>query len=188
MPPPNGGAPEQVARQEIDKLLGDAGWVIQSRDEINLSAGRGIAIQEFKLAEGFGYADYVLFVDEEPLGTLKAKPLGHSLGGTEPRVQKYASGLPSDLKAPVLRPPFLYHSTGADTRFINLLDPDPRTRRLVQNRIHEPETLAEWLTASPLPSGLRNVGGNLSPRAGAGKPSPRHFAPERTPVLASDAT
>jgi type I restriction enzyme R subunit len=151
MSPSGGSGPEQFAREEIDKLLTEAGWIVQSRDEINLSADRGIAIREFRLAEGFGYADYLLFVDERPVGALEAKPLGHSLGGVEPQVQKYASGLPSELTAPVLPLPFLYLSTSTDTRFINLLDPDPRTRKLVQNRIHRPETLAEWLHASPLP-------------------------------------
>jgi hypothetical protein len=33
---------------------------------------------------------------------------------------------------------------------MNLLDPDPRTRKLVQNHIHRPETLAEWLAEKPL--------------------------------------
>jgi len=150
VPPTGGSGPEQVARQEIDKLLAEAGWVVQSRDEINLSAGRGIAIREFRLADGFGFADYLLFVDEHAVGALEAKPLGHSLGGVEPQVQRYASGLPSGLAAPVLPLPFLYLSTGADTRFINLLDPDPRTRRLIQNHIHRPETLAEWLHATSL--------------------------------------
>jgi len=56
--PPGGSSPEQFARQEIDKLLTEAGWIVQNRDEINLGAGRGIAIREFRLAEGFGYADY----------------------------------------------------------------------------------------------------------------------------------
>ncbi len=149
--PPGGSGPEQAAREEIDRLLSEGGWIVQSRDEINLSAARGVAIREFKLAEGHGYADYLLFVDEKAVGVLEAKPQGHTLGGVEPQVQRYASGLPSGLEAPVLPLPFLYLSTGADTRFINLLDPDPRTRRLIQNHIHRPETIAEWLSAAPLP-------------------------------------
>jgi type I restriction enzyme, R subunit len=149
---PSGGAgPEQVAREAIDRLLKEAGWIVQSRDDINLSAGWGVAIREFKLTEGFGYADYLLFVDGEAVGVLEAKPQGHTLGGVEPQVQRYASGLPAGLEAPVLPLPFLYLSTGTDTRFVNLLDPDPRTRRLTQNRIHRPVTIAEWLSADPLP-------------------------------------
>lgn len=148
--PCGAGSPEQVAREEVDRLLAEAGWIVQNRDEINLSAGRGIAIREFRLTEGFGYADYLLFVDAQAVGVLEAKPVGHTLGGVEPQVQRYASGFPSGLEAPVLPLPFLYLSTGTDTRFINLLDPDPRTRRLVQNRIQRPETIGEWLSGPPL--------------------------------------
>ena len=159
MTPAGGAGPEQIAREEIDRLLKEAGWIVQSRDGINLSAGRGIAIREFKLREGFGFADYLLFVDGEAIGVLEAKPQGHTLGGVEPQVQRYASGLPTGLQAPVLPLPFLYLSTGTDTRFVNLLDPDPRTRRLTQNRIHRAETLAEWLAADPLP---QRAGGGVA--------------------------
>ena len=159
MTPAGGAGPEQIAREEIDQLLKEAGWIVQSRDAINLSAGRGIAIREFKLTEGFGFADYLLFVDGEAVGVLEAKPQGHTLGGVEPQVQRYASGLPTGLQAPVLPLPFLYLSTGTDTRFVNLLDPDPRTRRLIQNHIHRPETLAEWLAADPL---TQRAGGGVA--------------------------
>jgi type I restriction enzyme R subunit len=96
--PSSGAGPEQVARKEIDRLLKGAGWIVQSRDEINLGAGRGIAIREFKLTEGFGFADYLLYVDGAAVGVLEAKPQGHTLGGVEPQVQRYASGLPTRCK------------------------------------------------------------------------------------------
>ena len=34
--------PEQEARKIIDEQLVKAGWIIQDRDEMNLSAGRGV--------------------------------------------------------------------------------------------------------------------------------------------------
>ena len=43
------GLPEQQARVEIDKALDAAGWLIQVRDELNLTAGRGVAVREFKM-------------------------------------------------------------------------------------------------------------------------------------------
>ena len=52
MTPSSNAAPEQEARGEIDRQLEQAGWVIQNRDEINLSAGQGVAIREFKLKSG----------------------------------------------------------------------------------------------------------------------------------------
>ena len=42
------------------------------RDEINLSAGRGVAIREFKLKQGHGFADYLLFIDCQAVGVLEA--------------------------------------------------------------------------------------------------------------------
>jgi type I restriction enzyme R subunit len=44
--------PEQQARREIDEKLTAAGWRVQSRDELDLSAGRGIAIREFPMKSG----------------------------------------------------------------------------------------------------------------------------------------
>ena len=57
------GLPEQQARVELDKALDAAGWLIQDRDELNLTAGRGVAVREFKMADGHGFADYLLFVE-----------------------------------------------------------------------------------------------------------------------------
>jgi type I restriction enzyme, R subunit len=39
-------SPEELAREKIDKLLTECGWILQNRSTINLSAGQGIAIQE----------------------------------------------------------------------------------------------------------------------------------------------
>jgi type I restriction enzyme, R subunit len=43
--------PEQLARQTIDALLQPCGWIVQSRREMNLGAGRGIAVREFPFAQ-----------------------------------------------------------------------------------------------------------------------------------------
>ncbi len=69
------GSPEQQARVAIDKFLAAAGWVIQDRDELNLSAGQGVAVREFPMAPGHGFADYLLFVDRQAVGVLEAKPV-----------------------------------------------------------------------------------------------------------------
>jgi type I restriction enzyme R subunit len=73
--------PEEEARQLIDAGLDKAGWVVQSRDEMNLAARRGVAVREFRLARGHGFADYLLFVDEKAVGALEAKPMGFTLKG-----------------------------------------------------------------------------------------------------------
>jgi len=150
---------EQLARIDIDAMLTRAGWIVQNRDEINLSAGRGIAIREFPMAEGFGRADYILYVDQQPVGALEAKAAGHTLGGVAPQVNKYGEGLPSNLDAPIRPLPFLYVSTGVETTFRNQLDPEPRSRPVFS--VHRPETIADWLKAPKLTDWIQSLGGDL---------------------------
>lgn len=137
--------PEGRARIEIDKMLIAAGWAIQDRSEIDLYANRGVAVREFLLA-GNNEADYLFFVDRRAVGALEAKPEGWTLTGVEPQSAKYAGGLPEHVDAPVLPLPFLYESTGVETRFTNGLDPDPRSRAVFA--VHRPETLAGWIEDS----------------------------------------
>jgi type I restriction enzyme R subunit len=150
------GDPERKAREQIDAALAEAGWVVQDRDRMNLAAGQGVAVREFKLTTGHGFADYLLFVDGKAVGVLEAKPEGHTLSGVEVQAQKYAAGLPSGLNPPVEPLPFLYLSTGAITRFTNLLDPHPRSRRIFQ--VHQPATLAEWLASPTLDAWVKAAG------------------------------
>ena len=136
--------PEDRARQNIDKLLTDAGWIVQDKRATNLSAGRGIAVREFPLKPGHGEADYLLFVDGSPLGVVEAKKEGDTLTGVELQTTKYSEGIPESLPTPRRPLPFQYQSTGVETRFTNLLDPDSRSRGVFS--FHRPETLDQWLT------------------------------------------
>ena len=154
---PSATTPEQKARKNIDAALVQAGWVVQDRNVMILAAGRGVAVREFKLTAGHGFADYLLFVDGKAVGVLEAKPVGHTLSGVEVQAEKYATGLPDGLNPPVNPLPFMYLSTGAVTKFTNLLDPDPRSRRVFQ--VHEPETLAEWLAAETMDAWVKGHGG-----------------------------
>ena len=45
-------SPEDLAREKIDALLEQCGWILQHRSTINLSAGPGIAIREGLLKGG----------------------------------------------------------------------------------------------------------------------------------------
>jgi type I restriction enzyme R subunit len=64
---------EQKAREEIDRLLEAAGWQVQDAKAANLHAGLGVAIREFPLKDGHGFADYMLYVDGKAAGVLEAK-------------------------------------------------------------------------------------------------------------------
>jgi len=150
-------APEAKAREKIDALLAEAGWLVQDRDDMNLTAGDGIAVREFKLEKGHGYVDYLLFVDGDAVGVVEAKPAGYSLTSVEFQAKKYVEGLPKSLQAPRKPLPFAYISTGDETVFINTLDPQPRSRLLFS--FHRPETLREWLTSDTLDAWLKQSGG-----------------------------
>ncbi len=151
--------PEQRARQDIDAALAEAGWVVQDREGMNLAAGIGVAVREFPMTRGHGFADYLLFANGKAVGVLEAKPAGYALGNVELQADKYATGLPSGLNPPVTPLPFVYMSTGVETRFINGLDPDPKTRAISANlpHIHRPETLAEWVQAETLDAWVKRL-------------------------------
>ena len=63
--------PEEKARVLIDQKLEQAGWVIQDMKQFNLSAGSGVAVRE--CPTDTGPADYVLFVNRNPVGVIEAK-------------------------------------------------------------------------------------------------------------------
>lgn len=88
-PPPPPSGPEAEARIEIDTAFELAGWVVPNREEMNLSVAQGIAVREFKLKRGHGYADYLLFVDGKAVGVLEAKAPGHTLIGEIYRLIKF---------------------------------------------------------------------------------------------------
>ncbi|MCE9568689.1 MAG: DEAD/DEAH box helicase family protein, partial [Rhodocyclales bacterium] len=135
--------PEQQARQEIDRLLAAAGWRVCDLAAANIHAARGVAIREFPLESGFGFADYLLYVDGKAAGVIEAKKQGATLSGVEFQSARYAAGLPASLPAWRRPLPFLYESTGIETHFTQGLDPEPRARPTFA--FHRPEMLADWL-------------------------------------------
>ncbi len=120
---------------------------------MNLYAGRGVAVREYPLT--WGSADYLLFVDRQAVGVIEAKKEGVTLTGVELQADKYSEGVPVGIPVAMKPLPFLYQSTGVETRFTNRLDPECRSRRTFH--FHKPETMGEWLKAEPvwLPAGHR---------------------------------
>jgi type I restriction enzyme R subunit len=133
--------PEQQARQQIDGMLAAAGWVIQDFAKMQPQAAPGVAVREYPLETGI--ADYLLFVNGRAAGVVEAKAAGVALGGISEQTRRYQAGVPANLPT-VLRPlPFGYESTGAETQFCDLRDPEARSRGLFS--FHRPEQLARWL-------------------------------------------
>ena len=138
--------PEDQARAHIDQALEQAGWRVQDYKGANLRAGRGVVLRNFPLQSGHGFADYLLYLDGKAAGVVEAKKEGFPLIGVEIQSAKYSEGLPPQLPAHVRPLPFLYQSTGVETRFTNGLDPEPRSRQTFG--FHKPDTLAEWIAQS----------------------------------------
>lgn len=154
--------PEQIARDQIDERLAEAGWIVQDRKAIDLNAGQGIAVREYPTDAG--PADYVLFVNKKAVGVIEAKPddWGHKLTTAEEQTAGYAGAALKWIsnKEPL---PFVYESTGVITRFTDGRDPKPRSREIFT--FHRPETMAGWLSK---PESLRARLQSLPPLVQAG--------------------
>ena len=104
---------------------------------VNLSAGVGIAIQEYQTDAG--PADYILFVNKKPVGLIEAKreEEGVRLTMHEEQSSEYAAAKLKYINNDPL--PFVYESTGELTRFTDFRDPshvrDPYL-------LHRPEHLS----------------------------------------------
>ncbi|WP_435260960.1 DEAD/DEAH box helicase family protein [Tenacibaculum sp. nBUS_03] len=160
--------PEQKARDVIDAMLHEAGWLVQSKENINLSASMGIALRETNTVSGS--ADYVLYINRNPVGVIEAKKEeeGHRLTAVEDQSMRYAKeGIKIGSFLLTNEKPFVYESTGTITRFRDIRDPKPKGRRIFS--FHKPETLAyslkqgsslrQWLQELPElpPDGLRKA-------------------------------
>ena len=133
--------PEARARQTIDSMLEASGWHIQNYTERATDASLGVAIREYPLSNDQS-ADYLLFINEVAVGILEAKKEGMTLSGALQQAERYHSSLPSPL--PILQGcPFLYASTGIETHFRDLRDPNSRSRPVFA--FHTPEALRDAL-------------------------------------------
>ncbi|MEU2773797.1 DEAD/DEAH box helicase family protein [Streptomyces sp. NPDC007162] len=136
---------EVQARKKIDAMLTKAGWLIQSKADTNPLAAKGVAVEEFTLATG--RADYVLYVDGKIVGVIEAKREGTALAGALAQNERYAAGVLKEHAMAVWRRDepfaFRYVSTGAETYFLNRVDPHARSREVFA--FHRPETIAAWM-------------------------------------------
>lgn len=134
---------EAQVRRIIDRMLADAGWVVQDRAATNVHASPGVVVREVPTATG--RADYLLYVDAKLVGVIEAKREGVSLGAVDRQTQRYATDLDTGQRLAAWRTPlpFRYESNVIDTRFTNGLDPVVRPRRVFS--FHRPATLARWM-------------------------------------------
>lgn len=150
--------PEAQARHKlINPALKKAGWEIQDYTIANPASSKGVAVEYFQMGHGVGEADYVLFVNGVAAGIIEAKKPGEPLIGKEKQTKGYAVGFPREFRNVGLPLPFLYETTGIETRFTNNWDPKPRSREVFS--FHRPETFEEWIK-----NGKATLRANLSKR------------------------
>ena len=143
--------PEQKARRNIDSKLEAAGWHIQNYAERDTDAALGVAVREYRLRAD-QRADYLLFIGGVAIGVIEAKPEGTTLSGALQQTERYRASLPDDLPNRT-RFFFSYASTGVETYFRDIRDPDSRSRPVftfhtpeaLANAFHQPRTLRERL-------------------------------------------
>jgi len=85
----------------------------------------------------------LLFVERHAVGVVEAKSGGTTLSGVSEQTEKYLRSLPENIPHVGDVLPFAYESTGVETFFRDLRDPDCRSRRVFA--FHQPETLHEWV-------------------------------------------
>lgn len=118
--------PEAKAREVIDTQLQSAGWLLQDYKQLDPHASLGVAVREFPGSTGPG--DYALFVDGKVAGFLEAKAVGTTLSGVADQTTRYQANLAPHVARWQDTPPFGYESTGIETLFQDLRDPDLRSR------------------------------------------------------------
>ena len=132
--------PEDKARSLIDRRLLACGWLIQSKDEINLGVGLGVAVREFQTASG--PVDYGLFVGRKLCGVIEAKPEGTTFPAMPNRPPLYRR-CAKHLVREEGQVRFEYVASGTETLFRDHADPDPGVAPCLS--FHRPETLERWL-------------------------------------------
>jgi type I restriction enzyme, R subunit len=142
--------PEAAARANIDRALADAGWVVQDVKAMNIAAGCGVAVREFPLVAGHGYADYLLYVDGRVAGVIEAKKEGTPLTGVETRFTNRLDPTPKSRDVFTFhRPETLAEWAQAEPLWMPVVDgkPHPLSQR--------PASFRGRLTAMPpVPEGI----------------------------------
>lgn len=97
----NGGGmtPEARVRKKIDALLMQAGWQVCNMGDANIHAAPGLALREFPLNSGYGFADYLLCIHGQAAGVIEAEKEGATLTAVEVQSTRYVQGLPASVPA-----------------------------------------------------------------------------------------
>jgi type I restriction enzyme, R subunit len=114
---------------------------VQSRGEMDLGAGLGVAVREFPTASEL--LDYALFVGGELCGVIEAEPAGETLSKLAQPAAREMVDAADHLSWREAHARFAYVATTAELLFRDHADPAPRSRHVFI--FHRPETLQHWL-------------------------------------------
>ena len=120
------------------------------------AAALGVAVREYPL-KADQRADYLLFINGAAVGVIEAKPEGTTLSGALQQAERYRASLPDNLRR-LPQFPFSYASTGVETCFRDIRDPDSRSRKVFT--FHTPDSLLEQ--GNELTTLRENLRNNLS--------------------------
>lgn len=137
-------------------MLEASGWQIQNHAGHDTAAALGIAVREYPLKFD-RRADYLLFINGTAVGVIEAKREGTTLGGALQQAERYRASLPDNLRRHP-RFPFSYASTGVETYFRDIRDPDSRSRKVFT--FHTPNSLLDQ--GNELTTLRENLKNNLS--------------------------
>ena len=102
--PPPKIKPEKIS---ISCLARSRLGAVRNQNDANILAYRGVAIRNFTLKPGRGFADYQFYVDGRVAGVIEAKREGVTRTGVSTQSDKYLRALPDGgsrgLKEPDLR-------------------------------------------------------------------------------------
>lgn len=144
-------APEENARQKIDRMFIDAGWDVINREEY--SAGMtAVAIRE-GLLKGNKEADYFLFLNGKAVGVLEAKRAEIDASGQSvcEQAEDYARSVPPRYPAISNPLPIVMTSNG---------------RELYMRDMRQPESAYDLLVKMPSPKKIVRMLGIDDPFAG----------------------
>ena len=112
---------EAETREDIDKKLIVAGWVIQDKKRLNLYESLGVAVRE--MDTDTGPADYMLFIDGKACGIVEAKREGANIGDVVQQSRRYAISQTKHVERWLEDLPFTYEATNYEIRFCDWRDP-----------------------------------------------------------------
>jgi type I restriction enzyme, R subunit len=74
---------EAKVKTAINQLLSQSGWHVCDLADANIHASRVVAIREFPLNTGFGFTDYLPYIDSKAAGVIEARKEGTARLGVQ---------------------------------------------------------------------------------------------------------